>query len=294
MVKGQIIEICTPKNSGIRSANLHITAHCNYGCGFCFSRTLYKTEMEPSEWIPIMERLKDNGFLKLNFVGGEPFLYEGLRTLCSEAKRMGFITGIVTNGSLLDEKTLEGYRGILDCIGFSVDSTSESTECRCGRGIPGTNHIEHIVELSKIAHSLGMDVKLNITIIKACLDEDFSQLIETVDPSRVKMFRVLGLDGVNDLMMDGFGITDDEYERFVSVHKDISLSNGNGIVFEDNSDMIGSYFMIDPRGMVIDNRSGSLEYRSLDDALSDVNTVMDPDVYRGRNGNHFIIVEGGE
>lgn len=285
-------EIQYIRNDGVKAINIHITGYCNYKCKFCFAKTLTKQEIGIHDWIAILRILKENGFIKVNFVGGEPFLYDGLLDICREAKKMGFITGIVTNGSLLSESKIEKLVGIVDCIGFSIDSVNENVEIHCGRG--NGNHISNVIKMAQCAHENNIDVKLNITVIKLSVNDDFSPLIKLIDPSRVKVFRELTIDGVNDEASDEFSISETEFDEFRHRHSNIILSNGRSIVFEDNEDMIDSYLMIDPICRVMSNSDGSIKYHPLGDVLDDIHIAIDPAKYLKRGGNHFAENRGDE
>lgn len=57
------------------SVNYHFTRKCNKECGFCFhtAKTSHKAPLEEAKHGLVL--LKDAGMKKLNFAGGEPFLY---------------------------------------------------------------------------------------------------------------------------------------------------------------------------------------------------------------------------
>jgi radical S-adenosyl methionine domain-containing protein 2 len=57
------------------SVNYHFTRRCNYECGFCFhtAKTSYILPLEDAKKDLLL--LKQAGMRKLNFAGGEPFLY---------------------------------------------------------------------------------------------------------------------------------------------------------------------------------------------------------------------------
>ena len=68
-------------------------------------------------------------------------------------------------------------------------------------------------------------------------------MIEDVHPERVKCFRALTVKGANDDVPDIWSITDEQFDSFKERHSDVE-----GIVFEDNDDMVASYVMFDPLG----------------------------------------------
>ena len=136
-----------------RSANVHLTSCCNYRCGFCFSTKLDKRWLSANEWVPILEKLRHSGICKINYAGGEPFLYPEIVELCKVSKRMGFMVSVVSNASLIDEDVLSDLEGSLDWLGLSVDSISEDTERKMGRGCNVGYHIENVVSVAVLAHN---------------------------------------------------------------------------------------------------------------------------------------------
>ena len=180
-----------------RSANVHLTSCCNYRCGFCFSTKLDKRWLSANEWVPILEKFRHSGICKINYAGGEPFLYPEIAELCKVSKRMGFKVSIVSNASLIDEYVLSDLEGSLDWLGLSVDSISEDTERKLGRDCNGGNHIENVVSVADMAHRHKISVKLNITVVRQSVEDDFTDLICRIDPQRVKVFQMLSLRNVN-------------------------------------------------------------------------------------------------
>lgn len=57
------------------SVNYHFTRRCNKECGFCFHTAKTSHIASPDEAKRGLVLLKNAGMRKLNFAGGEPFLY---------------------------------------------------------------------------------------------------------------------------------------------------------------------------------------------------------------------------
>ena len=92
---------------------LEITPMCNFRCKMCYVR------QEPAQvksggglreidfWLDIAEQARDAGCLYPLITGGEPFTYPGFRTLYEQMHRMGLQCSINSNGSLIDERTID-------------------------------------------------------------------------------------------------------------------------------------------------------------------------------------------
>jgi radical S-adenosyl methionine domain-containing protein 2 len=59
----------------ILAVNYHFTRVCNYKCGFCFHTQKSKEILPIEKAIEGLKLLKEYGVKKINFAGGEPFLY---------------------------------------------------------------------------------------------------------------------------------------------------------------------------------------------------------------------------
>jgi len=240
-------------NNEIKSANIHINRICNYNCGFCFARNLDRSILTPEQWRSRLSYLKKEGVTKLNLAGGEPTLYPHFIELCHLAKEMGFIVSIVTNGSMINGEKIEKMMGKVDWIGLSIDSPDNNVEKSVGRQCSSLNHITNVIEVARLAHEKNIKVKLNITVIRQSWKQDFSELINMINPERVKAFQVLRVEGENEDLFDEYSITKDEWEHFKNNHNKIVLRNGEMLVFEGDDDMIDSYLMLDPSGNIMKN-----------------------------------------
>lgn len=271
----------------IPSVNLHINAVCNYHCRFCFAKCLEHILMTPDQWKPIFNDLKKMGITKINFAGGEPTMYPYFIEICELAKNTGFTVSVVTNGSKIDCHLIKKMKGLVDWIGLSVDSPDNEVERTVGRQCAGINHIENVIKVADLAHENGIRVKLNITVLRQSWHHDFSGLIHRVKPERVKAFKVLKIEGENEDHYDDYSITDEEWNLFVRKHKEILLSNGKQIVFESDDDMIDSYFMLDPRGMIMRNSGNKVFYQPFSIIQSDgIETVVNSEKYHGRGAEY--------
>jgi len=85
-----------------------------------------------------------------------------------------------------------------------------------------------------------------------------SEFIRYSKPKRWKIFQVLPIVGQNDLHIDDFKITDEQFQHFLDTHS--GLQDITKLVPEDNKQMKGSYAMVDPAGRFYDNAQGTLNY----------------------------------
>ena len=169
---------------------------------------------------------------------------------------------IVSNGSKLSDSFLERNRNALDWIAISVDSLNPNTNFSMGRAIAGSTPITidyYVALVDRITH-YGYGLKINTVVNSQNYDEQMNDFIRYARPKRWKLLQVLPIVGQNDLNIDKFKISTDQFQLFIDNHK--SLNKITSIVPESNSQMKGSYAMVDPAGRFYDNTAGEHNYSS--------------------------------
>ncbi len=84
----------------------------------------------------VVEQVADLDVPMIMFTGGEPFMRGDIEELGLAAHRRGLLTGIVTNGTLLNERRIEKMREAFDLVLFSLDGFEKTHDAM--RGVPGT------------------------------------------------------------------------------------------------------------------------------------------------------------
>lgn len=264
----------------IKSANWHITMNCNYKCRFCFYKNMKGEFNDIDKAESMLKTLRSRGIEKINFAGGEPLLYKKLNYLLEMAKHMGFTVSIVTNASLLNEKNIQELAKYVDWVGISVDSADERIEKELGRGYG--KHVEHARVVSKLVHEQGKKLKINTTVMKLNYSEDMRRFIASVSPDRWKVFQFIHMKGQNDDAVD-LEISTEEFEKFKEINGNLLLKNDTHPVFEADSDMLDSYFIINPDGNIIMSRNSErsvIPFESIN--TLDFSDIVDIDKYHER------------
>lgn len=95
------------------SGTFELTPRCNMNCRMCYIR-MSEAEMcergreyTADEWIRMGQICAERGMLFLLLTGGEPFLRKDFRKIYTELKKLGLFISINTNGTLIDEETVE-------------------------------------------------------------------------------------------------------------------------------------------------------------------------------------------
>jgi radical S-adenosyl methionine domain-containing protein 2 len=237
----------------IPAVNYHLFKPCDAACRFCFATFRdVRGQLGLTDAHRLLELLREAGTEKLNFAGGEPTLHPHIGELVAAARRLGFVTSIVTNGSKLD-RLLDRSASDLDWVGLSVDSAREDVEVALGRGRGG--HVARSIALADRCRAAGRRVKLNTVVTRLTWQEDMSALVRRIRPERWKVFQVLPMAGQNDGSVEPLMITREEFRAFVDRHAPLA-DDGLGPIVEDNDAMKGSYVMVDPLGRFYGNASG--------------------------------------
>ncbi len=141
--------------------NYYVTYRCNATCSFC---DIWE---RPSPYVTLdnaranLRDLKKLGVRIIDFTGGEPLLHRQLPDLLREAKQLGFITTLTTNG-LLYPKRAEQLRGLVDMLHFSLDSPI-AAEHDASRGV---RCFDKVMESIAIARQLGERPDILFTVFE--------------------------------------------------------------------------------------------------------------------------------
>ncbi|KAF2453460.1 radical s-adenosyl methionine domain-containing protein 2 [Lineolata rhizophorae] len=228
------------------SVNYHFTRRCNKTCGFCFHTATTSHIEDLAKAKEGLRLLKQAGMRKINFAGGEPFLYPKflgeMIDFCKQTLRLESIS-IVSNGSLIKESFLRKHGKNVDILAVSCDSFDETTNVKIGRG--SGNQVQKLYEIASWCRKYNIKFKINTVVNKLNFMEDMNEHIRALQPFRWKCFQVLIVDGENDsaaTLRDGrqFTITDAEFGLFCRRH-----SGQQCFVPEPNRLMAKSYLILD-------------------------------------------------
>ena len=168
-----------------------VTYICNLACPTCFRWTSKPDEHELTreEWKGVIRKLKAwLGSFNLTFTGGEPFLRKDLLEIFKFATDNGIVTGVVSNGSLIDKALAkEIVASGLDGLCLSLNSLKRHIHNET-RGTNGSfdevmTAIENMKEVKK-----GMRLSLSTTVVR----ENIGELVDMV-----KWTKATGLYGIH-------------------------------------------------------------------------------------------------
>jgi len=121
--------------------HLEITYRCNLKCIFCdrwkVGPKLHAKELRWSELKKLLLQAKRLNTKFLAFSGGEPLLRKETISLANLAKKLGLLTLLNTNGTLIDENNVKTITKSFDQIIISIDSINPHLHDYF-RGVKGT------------------------------------------------------------------------------------------------------------------------------------------------------------
>lgn len=155
---------------------------CNFTCKMCYIRKTPdqlqkegKEIIEWEKWLNLAKECRKEGMLYLLLTGGEPFIYPGFKELYLELHKMGFLISINTNGTLIDDETIEWLKEAAPHrINITLYGTSTDTyEKICGSGKSYDRVVETILKLKRA----GIQVVVNASMIPEN-QQDLEEIIE--------------------------------------------------------------------------------------------------------------------
>lgn len=109
----------------VRDIRFQVTRECNFDCPWCFSdsRKQMTDELSCEEACKMVDQLAFCGLKTMTLTGGEPLLRKDFcLNLLQYLKKNKIYSKLFTNGSLLDEKTIDDISGIVDEVQISAYS----------------------------------------------------------------------------------------------------------------------------------------------------------------------------
>ncbi|MCU6434259.1 radical SAM protein [Undibacterium sp. Jales W-56] len=116
---------------------VHPTRRCNLACLHCYTSSAPSVS-EQLDWNLLSTCVQDAallGYRQLAVSGGEPLLYKQLPELLSQARALGMLTSITTNGMLATPQRWAQISDFLDVVAVSIDGSEAEHDAM--RGQPG-------------------------------------------------------------------------------------------------------------------------------------------------------------
>lgn len=143
------------------SVLVELTYRCNLNCFFCYNDPhLRGVPLTTEQYIHFFEDLRELGTLNLTFSGGEPLARADFFTLGRQARELGFVIRVKSNGHALNGRLARRLREEVDpfIVEVSLHGARAETHDRQTR-VPGSFG-KLLTNLGEM-RALGLRVKLN-------------------------------------------------------------------------------------------------------------------------------------
>lgn len=281
------------------TVNFHLVGPCNFSCRYCFARFEDKQRLlGAGRSEAILTMLAAAGVRRVTFAGGEPTLHRDLARLLECSSRLGLITSLVTNASLVTREWCRQHLPWLRWLVLSCDSHVDATNQLIGR--TGKNDSEgQAVRVQRVVEWVHewnrgrgpadqVHLKINVVVSRANVHEDPSEFLAALRPKRVKLLQCSIVGGENDDARD-LACDDSDFRAYVKRVRRIE-SDDLCVVAEAAAEMHDSYAMIDPDGCFRQARVDKLVSQpildvGLHEAWRQVGGV-DHDLFSSRGGDY--------
>lgn len=193
----------------------HVTHKCNLRCRHCYQED-YCKDLEEETLVDIFYQCrafldKNHFFGHFNFTGGEPFLFSYIWRLFDLCEENGNTFGILTNATLLDEKTVTKLASYtkLRFVQASVDGAKERHD-----EIRGEGNFERTMQGLELLRKKGIQTMVSFTCSKENQDE-LKNVIRLCEKNKIDRFwtdRLVPM-GNNELTC----MTTGEYRAYLKV-----------------------------------------------------------------------------
>lgn len=192
---------------------ISLTDKCNLNCLYCNpsnsagGRLNKKAILSYDELLRLIDIFTGRlGVKKIRFTGGEPLARKDVLYFFDEVsklkKKNNFVTGLTTNGTLLEDKLDSLKRSGLDKLNISLDSLRQDRF----KYITGKDGISQVIGAIDAAEEIGFSpLKINVVIIK---NINHDELIDFTEFARNRNITVRFIEympfGNNEWKSDGF------------------------------------------------------------------------------------------
>lgn len=119
-----------------QSVYLMLTCRCNLKCKICtiWQYANKNSELKTKKIFDIIDQISSMGINNIHFSGGEPLLRDDIFQILEYSKSKNLMTGLTTNGTLIDEKIAKHLCDCVSHIQLSIDGLEKTHDYIRGSG----------------------------------------------------------------------------------------------------------------------------------------------------------------
>lgn len=146
-----------------------VTNRCNLRCKHCLplSGNPRANELSSGEAKSALEKFSAAGATHISFTGGEAFSRADFLELVQETVAMGMRVAVITNATLLDERTLSFVKQHIRELGISLDGANAATN----DFIRGKGTFSKVMNTIQMCNEAQIPIRLHVTVTKRNIGE---------------------------------------------------------------------------------------------------------------------------
>lgn len=173
------------QNNFIKICHWEITKRCNLSCIHCISNTGEKQEFNTINALKTINILNNLGCRELYITGGEPLIKKDFFKILKKAKEYKFKIGLLTNGTLINNKNIKEIKKYINETGISLDGSCAKINDK----IRGTGNFKKIVKTIRLVKQNKIPITLYITINKINI-YDFENILKLATKLSINNIRI--------------------------------------------------------------------------------------------------------
>jgi len=192
----------------------NFTNRCNLNCLHCYSKSGLDAidTLTTDKIMQTLPKLKENGIKFIIFSGGEPLTRKDIYDIANEAKNLGIVTYLSTNGLYIGNNNAKKILDTFNYIGISIDGNQNTHDYF--RGLKGS--FKESLKAVELLNSYNQTkVGIRFTITKDTL-KDLPFIFELAEEKQIPKVYISHLvysgRGLDNLKMD---ISKDERKKAV-------------------------------------------------------------------------------
>lgn len=161
-----------------RMAIIYPNYLCNYdcpGCEYAAVNRRYKSQMDISRFLSLLDELRDMGVDSVELCGGgEPTLYPHLTDVIVHGRKRGLSLGLLTNGSHLSGRNALVIARELSYVRISLDAATDDTysKVKCPVGANFDSVIANIKNLMRLRNRMKTQLLISIKFLVSQLNRN--------------------------------------------------------------------------------------------------------------------------
>jgi heme b synthase len=199
----------------LRIVFFELTARCNLSCVHCRAEASIegeKDELRTDEVKRVLEEIRSLGNVVVILTGGEPLMRKDFFEIAEHARKIGLITAMASNGTLIDEGIAKKIKDSgIRRVSISIDGGTALTHDSF-RGIKGS--FEEALRGIENLKKAGISVQINTTITKYNVKERdlILDLTKNLGVAALHIFMLVPVGcGIN--IVDSAMLSPEEYEE---------------------------------------------------------------------------------